>query len=144
MESKVSADWVEDAIRQYILANRTKHPDIAEFVSNLGGLPLYVDWSGGVAIRPDGELIEFLWDEPESIKVEVDPRYRFIALFLGSRRYEELAALRPIRTAADRDCPICEGTGRLRELEEIGTTHILCYCGGAGWLPGEVPDSPAA
>ena len=144
MNSLVSPEWIANATRAYIVENAKTHPEIAAFVETLDALPLYADWNGGVALRPDGELIDFLWDEPQSIQVETDPHLRFLALVTGSERYPELAPLSPKRTSNDRDCPSCHGTGRLLELEAHGvdTTNIRCYCGGTGWLPADVPDAP--
>jgi hypothetical protein len=144
MNSHVSSKWIMKATRQYIAEHAETHPKIAAFVETLDALPLYADWNGGVAIRSDGELIGFLWDEPQSIKVETNQHLRFLALVEGSQSHNELSCLVPIRTADDRDCPLCSGTGRLRELEVAGidTTQIRCYCGGMGWLPCNVPDPP--
>jgi hypothetical protein len=146
MNSLVSSEWIANATRAYIAENAKTHPQIATFVETLAALPLYADWNGGVALRPDGELIGFLWDEPQSIKVETDSHLRFLALVTGSERYPDLASLSPKRTPNDRNCPSCGGTGRLLDLEARGvdTTHIRCYCGGAGWLPANVPDLPGS
>jgi hypothetical protein len=144
MNSQVSSEWIESATHQYIAEHAKTHPEISGFVELLDALPLYASWGGGVALRSDGELIGFLWNEPQSIKVEEDPHLRFLACVEGSKHYVELACLTPIRSAADRDCPLCDGTGRLRELEEAGIDlkNIRCYCGGMGWLPRNVSDPP--
>ena len=144
MNSQVSSEWIVNATHQYIAERAETHPEIATFVKTLDALPLHASWGGGVAIRSDGELIGFLWDEPQSIKVETDPHLRFLALVEGSQSHTELACLATMRTADDRDCPLCDGTGRLRELEEAGvdTKSIRCYCGGTGWLPRNVTDPP--
>jgi hypothetical protein len=144
MNSQVSSEWIVNATHQYIAERAKTHPDIAAFVETLDALPLYADWGGGVALRSDGELVGFLWDEPQSIKVEADPHLRFLAVVEGSKDYAELTCLAPIRTADDRDCPLCDGTGRVPGLEEVGidVKNIRCYCGGAGWLPRNVPDPP--
>jgi hypothetical protein len=142
MSSQVFSERVINATRKYIAERAAVHPEIAAFVKGLNGLPLYVDWGGGIALRSDGELISFLWDEPQSIKIATDPHLRFLGLVVGSRSYDELSSLAPIRTREDRDCPLCEGTGRLQKLEEAGVdlANIQCYCAGTGWLPGNVPD----
>ncbi|HXM47940.1 MAG TPA: hypothetical protein VN956_08720 [Pyrinomonadaceae bacterium] len=146
MNSQVSSEWIVNATHSYIAERAKTHPETATFVETLNALPLYADWGGGVAMRPDGELIGFLWDEPQSIKIETDPHLRFLALVTGSERYPELAPMSPKRTPNDRDCPSCGGTGRLLDLEAHGvdTTHIRCYCGGTGWLPAYVPDPPGS
>jgi len=144
MNSQVSSEWIVNATHQYIAERAKTDPDSAAFIKTLDALPLYADWVGGVALRSDGELVGFLWDEPQSIKVEADPHLRFLAVVEGSKDYAELSCLAPIRSADDRDCPLCDGTGRVPGLEEAGIElkNILCYCGGAGWLPRNVPDPP--
>ena len=146
MNSQVSSEWIVNATHEYIAERAQTHPEIAAFVDTLDALPLYADWGGGVAMRPDGELIGFLWDEPQSIKVETDPHLRFLALVTGSERYPELASLSPQRTSNDRDCPLCNGAGEVAGLKEhrIDTKVIRCYCGGTGWLPSNVPDPPGS
>lgn len=139
MNSQVPSEWIVKATRQYVSKYAETHPKIAEFLESLDALPLYADMGGGVALRSDGELIGFLWDEPQSVKVEADSHLRFLAFFEGSQSHAELACLAPIRSAEDRDCSVCGGTGRVPGLEGSG---IRCYCGGAGWLPHNVPDPP--
>ena len=146
MNLPVSSEWIVESTRRYIVEHSQKYPGVAAFIERLNGLPLYADMGGGVAIRADGELIGFVWDEPESIQRETDPHLIFLALVTGSERYPELASLSPQRTPNDRDCPSCGGTGRLLDLEAHGvdTTHIRCYCGGTGWLPVNVSDPPGS
>ena len=99
-------------------------------------LPLYLDWTGCLAIRPDGEVI---WIEDESYEVrEVeDERERNLALFQGSRRDPDLRCLVPPRPPDAFDCPDCHGTGKLpfrgdqAHLAEV----VVCSCGGLGWVP---------
>jgi phosphomannomutase len=140
----MSSEWITNAASRYIAETAKTHPSIAAFVETLKALPLVVDGGGGVALRSDGELIGFLWHEPQSIKIESDPHLRFLAVAEGSRNFAELACLAPVRAADDRDCPVCDGTGRLRELEQadVDTNNIRCYCGGIGWLPSNVRDPP--
>lgn len=65
MNPQVSSEWIVNATHQYIAKRAETHPEIAVFVEILDALPLYADWGGGVAIRSDGELVGFLWDEPQ-------------------------------------------------------------------------------
>jgi hypothetical protein len=146
MNLPVTSEWIVGAMRRYIAEQSKTYPGVAAFIEQLNALPLYADMCGGVAIRSHGELIGFVWDEPQSIQPETDPHLRFLALLTGSERYPELASLSPQRTPNDRDCPSCGGTGRLLDLEAYGvdTTHIRCYCGGTGWLPANVSDPPGS
>lgn len=142
----VSSKWIEATIRKYIADVRTTHPETALAVERAKALPLFSDWNGCVALRADGDLIEILWDTPEVTKVETNPWLRFLGLVSGAGRYPELAHLMPARTESDRDCPLCDGTGKVDGLEELGTSAkaIACYCGGAGWLPSDVPNPPGS
>jgi hypothetical protein len=144
MNSQVSSEWIVNATRRYIAERAKTHPDIASFVETVDALPLYASFGGGVALRSDGELIGFMWDDPQSIKPEADPHLRFLALLYGSESYPELAPLAPRRTNLDRDCPLCQGTGLVAGLENtnIDPQVVRCYCGGSGWLPSNVPDPP--
>jgi hypothetical protein len=150
MASIISREWIESAIRDYIAeAKEASHEMGAltvDAVQIIGALPLWADWNGGVAICPDGELIGFLWDEPQSAEVEADPHLRFLACVAGAEKYPELKALLPKRTALDRGCPSCNGSGVILGLKELGIDlkNIRCYCGGAGWLPASVPDPPGS
>ena len=146
MESRVRQEWIESAIHEYVETARNgayeSAASIANTVQELNALPLWCDWSGGVAIRPDGELIGFLWDEPESVKVETDPHLRFLACVVGSERYSELSYLKPQRSVEDRDCVSCNGRGVIPGFESFNS--VRCYCGGTGWLPSDVPDCPGS
>lgn len=83
MESRVRPEWIASAIQEFVETTQNGSHEAAASMANtvreMNALPLFCDWSGGVAIRPDGELIGFLWDEPESVKVETDLHLRFLA-----------------------------------------------------------------
>jgi hypothetical protein len=88
MSSSISSDWIAKAIVDYIENTKAGQYETAATtaaaVETMGALPLWCDWNGGVAIRPDGELIGFWWEEPQSAKLETDPHSRFLAC-RGSR-----------------------------------------------------------
>ncbi len=98
-------------------------------------LPLYLDWTGCLAIRPDGEVIYI--DESCEVKEVDDERVRNLALFQGSRRDPDLRCLVPPRPPDATDCPDRHGTGKLpfrgnhAHLAEV----VVCSCGGLGWVP---------
>lgn len=106
-------------------------------------LPLYLDWTGCLAIRPDGEVI-FIDDESYEVREVEDERVRNLGLFQGSRRDPDLRCLVPLRPTDASDCPDCHGAGKLpfrgdhAHLAEV----VICSCGGLGWEPAS-PANPA-
>ncbi len=102
-------------------------------------LPLYLDWSACMAIRPDGEIIWIDYAEPHRVRLVEDERERNIGLFQGSLRDPDLGFLVRLRPAEAVDCPDCRGTGRIPfpEGSEHLADRVVCYCGGIGWLPDE-------
>lgn len=99
-------------------------------------LPIYVDWTAFFGLRPDGEILLVPTEEEEDPVVELDERYGRLSLFRGARKYAELVVLIPKRPDDARDCPGCEGTGRI-PLPGLDPDTIICYCGGLGWLTEE-------
>jgi hypothetical protein len=99
-------------------------------------LPLYLDWTRCLAIRPDGEVI-YIDDESYEVRDVEDERVRNLAVFQGSRRDPDLRCLVPSRPPDGTDCPDCRGTGKLpfrgdrAHLAEV----VICSCGGLGWVP---------
>jgi hypothetical protein len=94
-------------------------------------LPLLLDMGGCVALRPNGELIQFLWDAPDQVAIEADPKMRHVARAVGSRRYSAISGLAPTRTSTSEVCLTCKGTGVVRP----DLPNIVCICGGLGWVP---------
>ena|SRR5215212_8707348 len=134
---------IDAKLNEFILESSPDPMNLCQVVARFRILPLYLDWSGGWAIRSDGEVISFSYEEPFDLKVEDDTRIRNIALFEGSKKYPELKALAPERPSNAVGCPHCKGAGTpggIREYaKEKGKEHLLdvivCYCGGLGWLP---------
>jgi hypothetical protein len=104
-------------------------------VDALGVLPLCCDWAGCHAIRPDGEIIVFLTDHPDEWRIEDDPRLRNTAIYQGSLKYPELKELIPIRPPDAQVCSNCQGTGTDPMALQLKSDHIICFCGGLGWIP---------
>jgi hypothetical protein len=91
-----------------------------------GGLPVYSDIGGTLAITSDGRLLRHVDDTGEVVE-EVDERWQTLAFISAAERYPELAELRPSGSERAVPCGDCGGTGRL-----IG--NVRCAeCLGLGW-----------
>ncbi len=93
-----------------------------------------MDIGGCYALRLDGEVVTFAWDEPHGLSAVDDERLRNTALQQGSRKYPELATLVPARPSEAVDCRSCGGTGVI-VVEGRSFPNIICACGGLGWIP---------
>jgi len=49
---------------------------------------MFLDFGGCYAIRPSGEIISFVWDEPYNLEAEHDPRIRNLVLFQGAKNIQ--------------------------------------------------------
>lgn len=128
--------WHEAKLQELLNETTPDLPGIRVRARELNVLPLMCDWGGCYAIRSNGELIVFLWDE-EDVRPETNARIRNIALFQGGKKYPELKALIPPRSPEAKDCSYCNGTGIVPIAAELQVDNIVCYCGGLGWLPPE-------
>jgi hypothetical protein len=106
----------------------------AALASRVSALPLLQDMGGFYGLRPSGELVEVLWDEPESLRQIADQRIANMALYRGSRTFPQLAELAPQRTDAAVPCNSCGGSGLVSVPTHL-QDRVLCWCGGLGWLP---------
>ncbi|MDB5335084.1 MAG: hypothetical protein JWN70_703 [Planctomycetaceae bacterium] len=125
---------IESLLAEF-LSDLGETPELRGAARRNGALPLFRDMGGCYAIRPDGTLVSWSWDEPDQVCVEKDARIWNIALFAGSERWVELASLIPSRPVNAKVCDSCDGTGRLKGLPDELAQRIRCYCGGIGWLP---------
>jgi hypothetical protein len=128
---------IERRLNEFINSTEPDKLGLRAIAAELNALPLLLDMGGCYAIRPDGEVISFAWDDEKDYQVEQDRRTKNIALFEGGQKYPELKELIPARTLEDQDCPHCNGTGTLPINAELGVRNLLCYCGGLGWIPRE-------
>jgi hypothetical protein len=128
------SSWIAGRIAAFPAENEA-HPWLADVVRDVLALPLWLDMGGCYAIRANGELVEFGWDGPGGSKPLDDPRIVNLALLQGSLKFPELAVLVPTRPAGATTCGHCGGEGKLALTKEPGLEHIVCYCGGLGWLP---------
>jgi hypothetical protein len=108
---------------------------LAGQVQEMDALPLTLDMGGAYAIRANGDLIQLSWDGPGGAEPLDDPRLINAALYQGSLKHPQLACLVPSRPLDARDCPDCDGKGRLSISAKPGLENVICSCGGMGWLP---------
>ena len=122
---------VEVALSRFLSEFDPDPLDVKGIARRHHALPLLLDMGGCVALRPNGELIQFLWDSPDQVAIEADPKMGHVARAVGSRRYSAISGLAPIRTSTSEVCPTCKGTGVVRP----DLPSIVCICGGLGWVP---------
>jgi hypothetical protein len=112
------------------------HPiGVGEIAFRLGLLPLSLDTGGFAALKPDGNVVTVLWDEPTTERPVASARQRDIALSVGAQRYPVVKRLLPKRQAVSETCRVCGGTGKHPLAAKVGVDNIVCSCGGLGWLP---------
>jgi hypothetical protein len=125
---------IGELIEDYSAKCGPAQPELRKLVARESVLPLFCDMGGVLAINVSGEIRAFLWDDLLHGQLESDLRIRNLALFQGSKKYPELAAL--IEKPDDfRVCPHCGGSGRTPYAEKLKVDDIVCYCGGLGWIP---------
>jgi hypothetical protein len=128
------SEQIGKLIEEYLATQGSAPPELRKLVAHESVLPLFSDMGGVLAIDATGEIRSFLWDDLLHGRVESDLRIRNLALFQGTKKYPELAAL--IEKPDDaRVCPHCGGTGINSYAEKLNTDAIVCYCGGLGWIP---------
>ena len=114
-------------------------PDgLPELARRLGVLPLTWDMGGCMALRPTGEVVAWIWDEEAEISIQDTALDRNRALFQGAAKYPALVPFLPSRPLDATTCGYCNGSGKLSGLPEVVPGQFVCFCGGAGWLPGSV------
>jgi hypothetical protein len=103
-------------------------------------LPVYCDWTHAIGVTEHGMVIVFEHDpSPASSGPPdgelTDVRLVNVALHQGAKRYAWLKALLPPRPIDAQQCSMCGGTGE-HPMNGLGdVTRLICYCGGAGWVP---------
>ena len=110
-------------------------PEFADLYERHDVLVLYEDMGAAIGVRPDGELIQIAWVREGDAEPPESAHWRDVALVQGARRYPELTPLLPVRTADDRDCPHCHGTGKIVIPGVPAAEKLICRCAGLGWIP---------
>ena len=98
---------------------------------------MVLDMGGCLGLKPSGEVAGFTWDEPHRLATTTEPHMRNLVYYQASLKYPALAQLAPHRPADAIVCPSCGGSGKLIGLPERLASHVICECGGLGWISGE-------
>jgi hypothetical protein len=146
--SRELSDKIQNEINEFVFAPEillVKLEEIYDLRKNAGELnvlPIAFDFGHIWALRPDGEIVCFPYEQPAEIEVIGEDQKRFLNMRRGvylraSKTYPELHELLPIRPADARICESCNGTGREPINEALGyeEERIVCLCCGLGWLP---------
>src|SRR4051812_20507913 len=88
-------DLIERKISEFVRGEA--HEDCRKAAQSAHALPLYLDWTACMALRPDGEVIWIEYDEPHQVRPIEDERERNLGLFQGGRRDPDLGFLAPAR-----------------------------------------------
>lgn len=131
----VPTELLEAELERYLASSSDGPADARAGAARHRVLPLLNDFVGCWALDMTGLLVFFPWEAPEDLEpVSENPQEAIgthAALALGSMRFPALSAIRPSRPADAIPCITCDGSGRIAGAPD----HILCACGGLGWLP---------
>jgi len=109
--------WLLEYLAQEGLQHEMR--DVAAF----GALPLYSDVGGCLALRPDGRVVQIVWEKPELSFGDAATKWRTVALVNGAKTYPELRELLPARPAGAPTCGNCDGRGTI----ESGIICGVCF-----------------
>ena len=130
------ATFISERIQRFADEAPEERRWLLPYVQGHQGLPLYLGWTGTLAIRATGELIDWSTeDEWPGAREFDDATWVQLALVEGAKTYPQLSALIPEKPASARTCEHCEGTGRPTGLPDTGFENVICRCAGLGWLP---------
>jgi hypothetical protein len=127
------AEVINKLIREYQSGNAPVDSHIDAVIVREHVLPGWRDMGGCYALRPNGEVIFFGWDDM-AITIGTDPRIRNFAFAQAARTYAQLSEFVPQRPTSARSCDVCNGTGMPASLPAHLADSIVCQCGGLGWL----------
>jgi hypothetical protein len=108
-------------------AQSTSSPDIREAIRRTGGVPVYADMGGVLLITREGDVWQYD-HESVAVGVELEERWRQLALARAARHFPDLRGLAPQRPAGAIDCPSCGGAGVIMETLDCGV------CSSTGWI----------
>jgi len=129
-------------LRQQWLATASPQDRHRPYVERQNVLPLASDMDGFYAVSTSGAFLEFQWDAEERGRLVTDERAVHSTWFQAAKKYPEFAVFLPDRPPSAQVCAICAGSGTPANLPEHLADAIVCYCGGAGWLPPAMEQAP--
>lgn len=129
------SEWHKQKLNEFLAEPKDFPRELCDLLKSHQLLPLLNDMGGCLTLRADQKIISFPWDNPWEMVEEKDLRIRNIALFQGSKKYDELLALISEQSLASQQCPDCKGTGEAPVPIEIQASNFVCFCGGLGWVP---------
>ncbi|WP_154673797.1 hypothetical protein [Singulisphaera acidiphila] len=135
--SLAQREKVERRIAEFIEDSTSIYAHVHETVAKANVLPLLFDWTGFMALRPEGEIVYVPYvDEPGEIEQVHDERLRNMGLFQGTKLHPELEFLLPPKPRDAIACPDCRGSGRptFPPGQEHLSGVVICSCGGLGWV----------
>lgn len=139
--TQFNGETFDDLLAHWLLT-KAGHDIHRKYVEEEGLLPLYSDMGGFYGLTRSRQIVECEWDSAEEPSIVTDPRVINLALFQGAILYPALRSLLPSRPGNAVVCETCNGTGRVDLPQHI--RNIVCYCGGAGWLPAGTAQMPRA
>ena len=129
-------------LRQQWLATASPQDIHRPYVETQNVLPLASDMGGFYGVTTSGAFLEFDWDGDGRGRLVTDERAVQSSWFQAAKKYPEFAVFLPDRPPLAQVCELCGGTGMPASLPAHLADVIVCYCGGAGWLPPATEQAP--
>lgn len=135
---------IVNAIEAYVAAGPNSRTtiddvDLIRIAASKRLLPAVNDMGGFYAIRSNGEVVSILWDEPDSLRVELEQRVCEMVYYQAFLKFPQLESLIPQRPDDAMVCDLCDGTGKEKGIAERHVHAVICSCGGLGWIRAEDP-----
>ncbi|HET9472470.1 MAG TPA: hypothetical protein VFO82_01170 [Steroidobacteraceae bacterium] len=97
-----------------------------EIARATGGLPVYADLGGGLAVKSNGKVVGYSWESREVQEAGAD--WSRLAIARLVREHPAFAELLPERPDDAENCAACSGTGIMMANFDCG------HCLALGWV----------
>lgn len=104
-----------------------------ELASKLQALPVLEDMGGVSLLQEAGAVLVVPWDASPDQATRASLKQRIVALVAAAERHASLSRLLPERTSEAQACADCNGEGRRRPADEVGSLRCATCCG-MGWI----------